>query len=163
VLTNDRPIADSFEAACAAPGMDSDAQLIANWIVNDIMGLARARALPMDQLPLSADQIAELVQLVRDDKITARAAKDLLPQLDAGESPVDAATRLNLLSMDDTAEVLDAARAAVADNPAAVVDYKGGKGAAIGRLIGDVMRKTGGRAKPDDVRTMLLRVLDDDV
>ncbi len=163
VLTNDRPIADSFEAACAAPGMDSDAQLVANWIVNDIMGLARARALPMDQLPLSADQIAELVQLVRYDKITARAAKDLLTQLDAGESPVDAVTRLNLLSMDDTAEVLDAARAAVANNPAAVVDYKGGKGAAIGRLIGDVMRRTGGRAKPDDVRAMLLHVLDDDV
>jgi len=64
--------------------------------------------------------------------------------------------------MDDTAEVLDAARAAVAGNPAAVADFKGGKGAAIGRLIGDTMRRTGGRAKPDDVRAMLLRVLDDE-
>ncbi|MBA2469499.1 MAG: Asp-tRNA(Asn)/Glu-tRNA(Gln) amidotransferase subunit GatB [Chloroflexia bacterium] len=163
VLTNDRAIADTFEAACSALGTAADAQMVANWIVNDIMGLARSRSMPLDQLPLSAGQIAELVRLVREGKLTARAAKDLLPQLECEESPANAATRLNLLSMDDTTEVLEAARAAVADNPTAVADFKGGKGAAIGRLIGDVMRRTGGRAKPDDVRAMLLRVLDDDV
>ncbi len=162
VLTNERAVADTFEAAVSALGTTSDHQAVANWIVNDIMGLARARSLPMDQLPLTAAQIAALVALVRDGKLTARAAKDILPQLGEGESLADAATRLNLLSMDDTAEVLDAARAAVAGNPAAVADYKGGKGAAIGRLIGVTMRRTGGRAKPDDVRAMLLRVLDDE-
>ncbi|MDQ3656583.1 MAG: Asp-tRNA(Asn)/Glu-tRNA(Gln) amidotransferase subunit GatB [Chloroflexota bacterium] len=162
VLTNERAIADTLEAAVSALGTTNDHQVVANWIVNDIMGLARARSLPMDQLPLTANQIAELVALVRDGKLTARAAKDILPQLGEGESLVEAATRLNLLSMDDSAQVLDAARAAIAGNPAAVADFRGGKGAAIGRLIGDTMRRTGGRAKPDDVRAMLLRVLNDD-
>ncbi len=162
VLTNERPIAHTFVAALAAVGSGGEAQVVANWIVNDIMGLARARALPMDQLPLSSDQIAELVIFVREGKLTARAAKDLLPQLGDGESISDAASRLDLLSMNDTNLVLDAAREVVAANPAAVADFRGGKGAAIGRLIGDTMRRTGGRARPDDVRSMLLRVLNDE-
>jgi aspartyl-tRNA(Asn)/glutamyl-tRNA(Gln) amidotransferase subunit B len=72
-----------------------------------------------------------------------------------------AAERLELLSLDNTDEVLVAARAAIAENPAAVADYRGGKQAAIGRLMGETMRKTGGRARPDDVRTMLIKVLNE--
>ncbi|MDQ3442848.1 MAG: Asp-tRNA(Asn)/Glu-tRNA(Gln) amidotransferase GatCAB subunit B, partial [Chloroflexota bacterium] len=162
VLTNERAIADIYEETLKELGSVGEHQLVANWMVNDVMALARARSLPLDQLPLSAVRIAELVALVRDGKLTARAAKDILPQLGEGESVVDAATRLNLLSLDDSSQVLDAARAAVAENPAAVADYKGGKGAAIGRLIGDTMRRTGGRAKPDDVRAMVLRVLNEE-
>ena len=159
LLTQERPIADAFEAVAVQVGDAGQHQAIANWIVNDIMGLARARSLPVDELPLSVTQIADLVVLVRDGKLTARAAKDLLPQLESGEEISVAAERLNLLSLDNTDEVLAAARAAVADNPAAVADFRGGKQAAIGRLIGETMRKTGGRAKPDDVRAMLLKVL----
>ncbi len=162
VLTNERAIADIFEVTISTEGVSGDSQMTANWIVNDIMGLARARSMAIDELPLSASQIAELVTLVREDKLTGRAAKDILPQLEPGEAVLAAATRLNLLSMDNNDEVLDAARATIAENPAAVSDFKGGKQAAIGRLIGDAMRRTGGRAKPDDVRAMLLRVMQDE-
>lgn len=159
ILTNERGIADAFEATIASLNGDAEYRAAANWIVNDIMGLARARSMPVDQIPLSPAQVSDLVRMVSDGTLTARAAKDLLPQIDAGESVLDAATRLNLLSLDNTDEVLNAAREAVAANPAAVSDFQGGKQAAIGRLIGDTMRRTGGRAKPDDVRAMLLRVL----
>jgi aspartyl-tRNA(Asn)/glutamyl-tRNA(Gln) amidotransferase subunit B len=159
VLTNERAIADIFEDTISMDGAIGDSQTTANWIVNDIMGLARARSMAVDELPLSAQQITELVTLVREDKLTGRAAKDILPLLEPGESVLEAATRLNLLSMDNNDEVLEAARATIAENPAAVADFKGGKQAAIGRLIGDTMRRTGGRAKPDDVRAMLLQVM----
>ena len=160
-LSNERAIADTFEASLPNNPAVEVRQATANWIVNDLMGLARSRSLPLDQLPLDANQISDLVCLVREGTLTGRAAKDLLPQLKAGESVKDGASRLNLLSMDNTDEVLEAARQVVAGNPAAVADYTGGKQAAIGRLIGETMRKTGGRAKPDDVRAMLLRVLED--
>ncbi len=162
LLTNERSIADTYEAAVEALGDEASYQAVANWILNDIMGLARARSLPMDQLPLSATQIADLAALVRDGKLTGRAAKDLLPQLGDGESVEAAATRLNLLSLDDSDEVLQAARDAVAENAAAAADFRSGKQAAIGRLIGDTMRKTGGRARPDEVRAMLLKVLSEE-
>jgi aspartyl-tRNA(Asn)/glutamyl-tRNA(Gln) amidotransferase subunit B len=159
ILTNERAIADTYEAAVGAQDGPSDYQVTANWIVNDIMGLARARGLAVDQLPLDARQITELVGLVRDGKLTGRAAKDLLPQLQDGESPVDGAMRLNLLALDDSAAVREAALSAIANNPAAVADFRNGKQAAIGRLIGETMRNTGGRAKPDAVRNSLLQIL----
>jgi aspartyl-tRNA(Asn)/glutamyl-tRNA(Gln) amidotransferase subunit B len=162
ILTNERAIADTFEEAIAGLDAAGDVQAAANWVVNDIMGIARSRSLPIDALPLSASQIAELVRLVRDGTLTGRAAKDLLPRLEPDERVLAGATRLDLLSLDNADDVLEAARAAVAANPAAVADFRGGKQAAIGRLIGETMRKTGGRAKPDDVRTMLIRVLNDE-
>jgi aspartyl-tRNA(Asn)/glutamyl-tRNA(Gln) amidotransferase subunit B len=160
ILTNERAIADTFEAAVDGQDASRVYQATANWIVNDIMGLARERGLAVDRLPLDAHQISDLVGLVRDGKLTGRAAKDLLPQLMDGESPADGAARLNLLALDDSAAVLEAARAAVAKNPGAVADFRNGKQAAIGRLIGETMRNTGGRAKPDEVRNMLLKVLE---
>jgi aspartyl-tRNA(Asn)/glutamyl-tRNA(Gln) amidotransferase subunit B len=162
LLTNERPIADMYEEVLTSLGDESSNQVVANWILNDIMGLARARSMPVDQLPLSATQISDLVALVRDGKLTARAAKDLLPQLEEDEAIEAAANRLNLLSLDDSDEVLQAARDAVAENAAAAADFRSGKQAAIGRLIGDTMRKTGGRAKPDEVRAMLLKVLSEE-
>jgi Asp-tRNA(Asn)/Glu-tRNA(Gln) amidotransferase B subunit len=63
--------------------------------------------------------------------------------------------------MDDDNAVREAAQAAIDGNPAVVADYLGGKQAAIGRLIGDTMKRTGGRAKPDDVRNALLSLLKD--
>jgi len=160
VLTNERPIAEIFEEATAALGATGDYQATANWIVNDIMGLARARAMPLDQLPLSAQQIAELMELIREGKLTARTAKDLLSQIADRESLIEAATRLDLLSLDDADALHSAAQEAIDGNPAAAADYRSGKQAALGRLIGATMRRTGGRAKPDDVRATLLRLLD---
>jgi aspartyl-tRNA(Asn)/glutamyl-tRNA(Gln) amidotransferase subunit B len=56
--------------------------------------------------------------------------------------------------------VRDAATAAIEANPEVVADYRGGKKAAIGRLIGETMKRTGGRAKPDAVRSALMEILD---
>jgi aspartyl-tRNA(Asn)/glutamyl-tRNA(Gln) amidotransferase subunit B len=162
VLTNERAVADIYEAAVSGFGDAKDRLSAANWVVNDIMGLARSRSMPLDQLPLSADQIAEMVTLVRDGRLTGRAAKDVLAQLGPGETVTGAADRLNLISLEDTDEVLEAARAAVQENVAAAADFRSGKQAAIGRLMGDTMRRTGGRAKPDVVRAMLLRVLNEE-
>ncbi|HYJ12962.1 MAG TPA: Asp-tRNA(Asn)/Glu-tRNA(Gln) amidotransferase subunit GatB [Thermomicrobiales bacterium] len=159
LLTQERAIADFYEEAAVAVADRGQFQALANWIVNDIMGLARARSLPVDELPISTAQLAELLGLVRSGKLTARAAKELLPQLVESESVLGAAERLNLVSLDDSDEVLAAAREVIAENPAAAADFRGGKQAAIGRLMGETMRKTGGRARPDDVRAMLIRVL----
>jgi aspartyl-tRNA(Asn)/glutamyl-tRNA(Gln) amidotransferase subunit B len=159
-LTSERAIADTYETAAA--GKDARFQrAVANWMVNDIMGLARARGLSVDALPLSAEQIRDLVAGVEEGKLTARAAKDLLPRIEDGELPMAAAERLNLLSLDDADIVTRAAMEAIEANPAVVQDYLGGKTAAVGRLIGETMKRTGGRAKPDAVRETLIDLLND--
>jgi aspartyl-tRNA(Asn)/glutamyl-tRNA(Gln) amidotransferase subunit B len=115
--------------------------------------------LPDDQLPLSVEQLRDLVDAVGKGELTGRAAKELLPQLQDGEMPRAAAARLNLLSLEDVEAIKIAVQETMAAFPQAVADYKGGKTAAIGRLIGETVRKTGGRAKPDEVRRMLEEAL----
>lgn len=160
VLTSERAIGDIYENVVSGKDDATYAKVAANWIVNDIIGLARARGMRPEELPLNAAQIRDLADLVHGGSLTGRSAKELLPSLEDDEMPGAAATRLNLLSLDDDDEVRLAAQEAIDANPAAVADYVGGKKAAIGRLIGETMKRTGGRAKPDAVREALISILD---
>jgi aspartyl-tRNA(Asn)/glutamyl-tRNA(Gln) amidotransferase subunit B len=159
LLTSERPIADIYEEVVSGHRDARFAQIAANWIVNDIMGLARAQGLRLDALPLSARQIRDLVEAVHAKTLTGRAAKELLTNLEPGELPSKAAKRLNLVSIDDDDAVRRAAQDVITGNPLVVADFLGGKQAAIGRLIGETMKRTGGRAKPDAVRETLVALL----
>ncbi|MFN8665296.1 MAG: Asp-tRNA(Asn)/Glu-tRNA(Gln) amidotransferase subunit GatB [Thermomicrobiales bacterium] len=154
LLTAERDTADYFDAV-----VDGDsaarAKAAANWILNDLMALQRVRGLPADQLPLTAEQLRDLLDALDEGALTGRAAKELLPQIEEGEMPRAAAVRLNLVALNDEGPVIEAARATLDAFPAAVADYKGGKKAAIGRLIGETIKRTGGRANPDQVRRIL--------
>jgi aspartyl-tRNA(Asn)/glutamyl-tRNA(Gln) amidotransferase subunit B len=154
VLTAEREVADLFESV-AGNGTER-ARLAANWIVNDLMGLQRLRALPPERLPLSAEQLSDLLDALSDGALTARAAKELLPQIEQAELPRAAAARLDLLVLDEEETIRAAALETMNALPAAVGDYRAGKTAAIGRLIGETIRRTGGRASPDQVRRVLI-------
>lgn len=161
-LNAERSIADYFEAALMSNTSGKFPQAVANWLVNDVMGLARSRGLAMDEFPITAKQLHELVQLVESKKLTGSAAKSVLAELGVDETPTAAAERLNVLAIEDDGAVIEAAKEAIEANPAVVADFKGGKQAAIGRLIGETMKRTGGRAKPDAVRAALLDLLNQD-
>jgi aspartyl-tRNA(Asn)/glutamyl-tRNA(Gln) amidotransferase subunit B len=103
--------------------------------------------------------LRDLVDLVGSGAVTARAAKELLPEIGEGELPRDAAARMNLLALEDEDEVRQAAIDTIAAFPAAAADFRSGKQAAIGRLIGETIKRTGGRAKPDQVRAVLVEEL----
>ena len=154
LLTGEREVADLFETV--ARGRDDDRpRIAANWILNDLMGLQRARGLPPESLPVSAEQLEDLLEALAEGALTSRAAKELLPLLEADELPRAAAARLNLLVLDEEEVVRLAAIDAMTAFPAAVADFKGGKKAALGRLIGETIRRTDGRANPDQVRRIL--------
>ena len=155
VLTAERSLADYFEAVAGS----DQARSAANWIVNDVLGLQRERGLPDDQLPIAAEQLKELIGLVADGALSMRAARELLPQIEPGERARAAAERANLLALDDDDALRTAARDTLAAFPEAVADYKRGKTAAIGRLIGETIKRTGGRANPDAVRRLLVEEL----
>jgi aspartyl-tRNA(Asn)/glutamyl-tRNA(Gln) amidotransferase subunit B len=158
LLTAERDVADFYETVATSDGAERP-RIAANWIINDLMGLQRLRGLPPEQLPLTALQLQDLLDALAEGALTARAAKELLPRIEPGESPRAAAARLELLVLDEDETVRAAARETMEALPAAVADYRGGKTAAIGRLIGETIRRTGGRAKPDHVRRVLEEAL----
>ena len=154
VLTNERAIADYFEEVIEGLGAQG-ARSAANWIVNDLFGLARERGLPADQLPISPSQLRDLLSAIDQGTLTGRAAKDLVTKIEPSETVAAAAERLNLVSIEDTDQILTAVQATLEAFPQAVSDYRGGKKSAIGKLIGETMRRTSGRGKPDVVRRLL--------
>ncbi|MEZ4562491.1 MAG: Asp-tRNA(Asn)/Glu-tRNA(Gln) amidotransferase subunit GatB [Thermomicrobiales bacterium] len=154
LLTAERDTADFFDAVVDGGGPDR-AKAAANWILNDLLALQRARSLPASELPLTVEQLRDLLDALDEGLLTGRAAKELLPQIAEGEMPRAAAARLDLLALNDEGPVIEAARATLEAFPAAVADYQGGKKAAIGRLIGETIKRTGGRANPDQVRRIL--------
>jgi aspartyl-tRNA(Asn)/glutamyl-tRNA(Gln) amidotransferase subunit B len=154
LLTTERETADFFDAVVDGGNPDR-AKAAANWILNDLMALQRVRSLPASELPLSVEQLRDLLDALEEGALTGRAAKELLPQIAEGEMPRAAAARLNLLALNDEGPVIEAARATLEAFPAAVADYQSGKKAAIGRLIGETIKRTGGRANPDQVRRIL--------
>jgi aspartyl-tRNA(Asn)/glutamyl-tRNA(Gln) amidotransferase subunit B len=99
------------------------------------------------------------VALVESGDLTGRGGKELLVGIRPGEDARAAAERLNLISVGDSDVIRAAASATMAANPAAVADYRGGKKAAIGRLMGETIRATGGRGQPDTVRAVLEELL----
>jgi aspartyl-tRNA(Asn)/glutamyl-tRNA(Gln) amidotransferase subunit B len=159
LMTAEKGIADYYEETVSASTSDTRARTAANWILNDLFGLQRERGLPADQLPLTTTQLNDLLDAIDSGALTARAAKELLIQIQDTELPSAAAKRLNLLSLNDDEALRTAVTRTLAAFPNAVNDYRSGKKAAIGRLIGETIKATGGRARPDDVRRLLEEAL----
>ena len=154
LLTAEREVADLYESVATTDGTDR-ARQAANWILNDLTGLQRARGLPAERLPLTAQQLQDLLDALDAGKLTGRAAKELLPQIGEGEAVLAAAADLNLLVLAEEDVIRNVVLETMQALPAAVNDYRAGKTAAIGRLIGETIRRTGGRASPDQVRRVL--------
>jgi len=128
-----------------------------NYIVSDFIGLKKSNLAV--KLP-SAENFAELVNLVSVNKISSRVAKDILAKIVLHDmSPMQIATENNLMQSSDKSALKEIAQKIIADNPKVVVDYKQGKENAIMSLVGQIMKATQGSANPQIVKQLLLDLL----
>jgi aspartyl-tRNA(Asn)/glutamyl-tRNA(Gln) amidotransferase subunit B len=143
---------DYFEEALAGNG-EVDARTLANWLTVELaprIGDSEPAGSKVEPRAL-----AELVQLVSAKAVSQSAAKEVLDVLAAeGGSPkaIVEERSLGLAGADELGEIVDKA---IADNPAAVEQIRGGKDKAIGAIVGAVMRATKGRADGGEVQRMI--------
>ena len=148
-----RDDADAFEALVAA---DVPAKTAANWMTGDVAALANEHHRSLSQSGLGVAGLARLVRLVLDGVINGPTAKELLAELYApGGDPEVLVRQRGLAQVSDTAELAALVERAIADNPGAAADFQAGKDAALGRLVGAVMKATGGKAQPRVVDRLL--------
>jgi aspartyl-tRNA(Asn)/glutamyl-tRNA(Gln) amidotransferase subunit B len=149
VLTNDRPVADFFEAAVKAGG---EPKRVCNLLTQVGLKLANAHGCAITKLGPKPDDIAQLAQMAQTGKISATAANTILEEMvNTGKRPQELAEQLNLIQKSDAGELETIVDEVLKSNPQAVADSKeGGKksGKARGFLLGQVMQKTKGRANP---------------
>ena len=158
VLSLTRATGDYFEIAAKASG---DGRTTANWVVGDLMGLLNAAGKDIESSPISAAHLGELVALINKGELSGKLAKEILPRMfETGEAAAAIMEREGLKQISDTGALEKIADEVIAANPKQVEQYKGGKVALMGFLVGQMMKASRGQANPAVVSEVLKRKLD---
>jgi aspartyl-tRNA(Asn)/glutamyl-tRNA(Gln) amidotransferase subunit B len=134
-------------------------QALANWLLADVVGLLNDRGLPLEATRLTPLALARLVALFERGEITSRVAKSLLPELLEGADPEALVRERGLGAVADEGALRGIVAEVIASMPEAVESVRQGKTKALDALVGQVMRRTQGQARPDLVRRLLQEAL----
>jgi aspartyl-tRNA(Asn)/glutamyl-tRNA(Gln) amidotransferase subunit B len=150
VLASERPVADYFEAVV---GAGAEAKSAANWV----MGEAMSGYNETGRFGVSAERLSKLIGLVKGGVVSLQAAKRVYPELVNGnEEPGAVAERLGLIQVGD-ADALGAwVEEVLAASPSEVERFRGGETKLMGFFVGQVMKKSGGKADPKAVQPLLV-------
>lgn len=157
VLTADRALADFFEAATAACGQPKK---VSNMMQGALLRELNQRAVTVDAIAMRPEALGELVRIVEAGLISAKIANDIFGELlESGAMPESFVKERGLVQISDTSAIETAVDEAIAENPAEVDAYKGGKTKLISFFMGQIMRKTKGKANPALVTELLQKKL----
>ncbi|MCH8132427.1 MAG: Asp-tRNA(Asn)/Glu-tRNA(Gln) amidotransferase subunit GatB [Myxococcales bacterium] len=157
LLTESRALADFFEAAAQAHGQF---KTVANWVLRDVLQALGEQELEIERAAITPESLAALIRLVDVGRTTARSARSLVPELvERGGDPEVLVRERGLEVVSDTGlleSTVDEVLAAFPDN---VEKYRAGEQKLVNFLIGQVMKRTQGKADPVTVREILARKL----
>ncbi len=158
VLTQERAVADYFEAAAAAAGNPKAAS---NWVMTEVLRQLKDDERPLAECPVTPAALAGLVRLIDAGTVSGKIAKDVFEKMWAtGEEAARIVEREGLTQLSDSAALEAVVAEVVAGSPEQARSYRAGKTAALGWFVGQVMRRTGGRANPQLVNRLLRKTLD---
>lgn len=156
-LTRSRRLAEIFEQTVALCGQPKEA---ANFLIGDCLRLLNAEGREAQSLDFSPENLAALLKLVASGTINKTTAKAVFEKIYAENIDPTSYVKANGLEMmSDDGELDKLIAEIVAANPKSVADYKGGKKAAVGFLVGQVMKATRGKADAGKVNAKLQEIL----
>jgi aspartyl-tRNA(Asn)/glutamyl-tRNA(Gln) amidotransferase subunit B len=164
VLTDERALADYFEATAAACG---DAKLAANWVQGELLGALNAADLSIGDSPVSATQLAGVIARIQDQTISGKIAKQVFEAMWQGEGDADTIIEARGLRQVSDSGALEAmVDQVIADNPTQVEQYRAADPARRKKLsgffVGQIMKASKGQANPQMVNDLLLEKLASD-
>lgn len=152
VLTSELDLADAFEEV--AKVVDPD--FAALWMRDELKRVVYYNKLSFKESEITPAQIIDLLQLLQNKKVTAKAGKKIMENLPKNSKmPSTIAEELGLLGVVEEDVVVAAVKQAIDENPEAVSDYHEGKKNAMNFLIGQVMRLTRGKADPGETHKLI--------
>ncbi len=158
LLTSAKELADYFEDCVR---YFPDAKQVSNWIMGSLLGLLNARGKDIDASPISAQNLAELLALIKEDVISGKIAKTVFDEMaETGKAPRTIVEEKGLVQVSDVSAIAGVIDEVIAENPAQVEQYRQGKTKVMGYFVGQVMQKTRGKANPKIVNRVLKEKLD---
>jgi aspartyl-tRNA(Asn)/glutamyl-tRNA(Gln) amidotransferase subunit B len=157
-LTQSRATADFFEEVVRAGAPPKAA---GNWMMGALARALKGGGLDIERSPLTPDRLAGLIALIERGTISGAIAKGVFETMFASDrSAADIVDAEGLTQIDDEAALVGRVSEVLGANQDAVAQYRAGKTAALGFLVGQVMKATGGKANPKRVNELLRRGLD---
>ncbi|HEV2708718.1 MAG TPA: Asp-tRNA(Asn)/Glu-tRNA(Gln) amidotransferase GatCAB subunit B, partial [Edaphobacter sp.] len=156
VLVAEQSTAHFFEVAAKG----RDAKLAANWVTGDLFGALNKLGVGIEASPISADALGGLVDLIADDTISGKIAKDVfVSMLETGKSAGEIVESQGLRQVTDTGAIEKSIDEVLAANQDKVSEYRSGKDKLFGFFVGQVMKATGGKANPALLNDLLRKKL----
>ncbi len=158
ILTGERSLSEYFESAVEAYG--GDPKRVSNWLMNDVLRMVNERGIPATSLQLTPAYLAEIIEMVDAGTVNTNTGKSLLDKVEeSGRSPADIVEAEGLGRVSDSSLIQAVCAEVLAENPEQVAAYKAGKTTLIGWFVGQVMKKSRGKADPQIAKAMLEEIL----
>lgn len=153
VLTEDKDVSDLFDGVVK---LGADAKKASNFIMSEVLRLAKSQSSEDVELKVSAEQLAEILKMSAADELNNLAAKQLLSFVwGTNVAPRAIAAEKGLLQSNDEGEIKAVFDKIVADNPKQTADFIAGNDKLRGYFVGQIMRASGGKANPKIINSLL--------
>lgn len=154
VLTSQKSLADYFEVMLESN--EKNAKLCANWVMGELSASLNKHQLEIEQSPVTAAALAQLVARIGDDTISGKIAKDVFKAMWEGEGSADEIIESKgLKQMTDTGAIEAIVDEIIANNAPQVEQFKSGNEKILGFFVGQAMKATGGKANPKLLNELL--------
>jgi aspartyl-tRNA(Asn)/glutamyl-tRNA(Gln) amidotransferase subunit B len=154
ILTGERSLSDYYESAVQSYG--GDPKRVSNWLMNDVLRMVNESGKPARDLQLRPAYLATIIKLVDAGTINTSTGKALLEKVEqSGQSPEKIVQAEGLAQVSDSDAIIKVIDEVLAENPEQVESYRSGKVTLIGWFVGQVMRKSRGKADPQLTRSLL--------
>ena len=158
ILTESRELADYFEEA--VKHYKGDPKKVSNWIMSEVLRYLNETNKEITDFTVKPYQIAELLRLMDENKINIKIAKTIFPEMiQTGKDASKIVEERGLIQVSDEGQIEEICKIVLQENPAEVEKYKSGKTNVIGFLVGQVMKKSQGKADPKLVNQILSKLL----
>ena len=156
VLVAEQNVAAFFEAVAKG----RDAKLAANWVTGDLFGVLNKRGAGIEDSPVSADSLGQMIDLLADNTISGKIAKDVFAEMvESGKAPRAIVEEKGWVQVTDTGAIEGAIDAVIAAQADKVAEYRSGKDKLFGFFVGQVMKATQSKANPALLNDLLKRKL----
>jgi len=152
VIVADEEIAKYFEEA----SLGANPKIVANWICSELFGKLNKNNIELADCKITPIMIRELVTLIEDGTISGKIAKSIFEEMfESGENPEKIVTAKGLVQIADSNTLEPIIDEIIAGHPDSVAEYRNGKEKLFWFFVGQVMKKTGGKANPQMVNDLL--------
>ena len=154
IIVSSKYLSNLFEEASK---ICKNHKAVSNWIISDISRILNEKEMEPNEIPFTAQNLADLIVLIDKGTISSSIAKKVLTEMfENPRDPEDIIKEKGWIQISDEGEIKEVVQKVLKDNPQSVSDFKAGKDRALGFLVGQAMKATKGKANPQMLNKMFI-------